>query len=387
MLLPPSEPTTRKPRLGETAESDPAAEREPSVFQRMADWVRTGMGVLQDVYDTTEQADWGQQAELTREGLTLSADAHAGENGQSPPGGVRGLGQRIRSWVGRVRSWVRDNLPPRRQDHFLQALDALRTEMQAEMGALRSEFSELKSGQTRLEMGQAEMRSDIAELKAGQAEMRTDIAELKSGQAELGNTVGSHGQKLDVLLQFTQGEAALRLEAGCRRWGRLVLPRLFKQLRPLRGAPSEQWQIPVQVIAGPWHDHLDPAEHLQVWTDLDLDETLDPETVTCDLLMRIRYGMPDGRTQDCLVVGESTRTVDPGGDVGRLRDWRSTLEDLHPDLPVVPCLFASERSTARSIAELPILHMVSAHGRDWEKDPDFRAKMARILDLQLDPPA
>ena len=200
---------------------------------------------------------------------------------------------------------------------------------------------------------------------------------------EHGQKLDEHGLKLDTLLRFTQGEAALRLEDGCREWGQAILPRLFKQLRPLRDAPTPQWQIQIRSVSDPWHDHLPFAEAQQAWSDLRLPDALNPEDVPCDLLMRIQYALPNEQVRDCLVVGEATRTVDPGRDVQRLGTWRRELE-RQAGLSVVPCLFASERSQARGIEEMSILHMVSADGRSWEEDPRFREKMARLLDLNLE---
>ena len=235
-----------------------------------------------------------------------------------------------------------------------------------------------------------EMQEDIRELKAGQARLEENVAELK-GTAEVhgqkldehGQKLDEHGLKLDTLLRFTQGEAALRLEDGCREWGQAILPRLFKQLRPLRDAPTPQWQIQIRSVSDPWHDHLPFAEAQQAWSDLRLPDALNPEDVPCDLLMRIQYALPNEQVRDCLVVGEATRTVDPGRDVQRLGTWRRELE-RQAGLSVVPCLFASERSQARGIEEMSILHMVSADGRSWEEDPRFREKMARLLDLNLE---
>ncbi len=195
MLLPPTEHLNRPPVAGpETGPEKPLSlPREASVFRRMAGWVRSGMEVLEQVDPATVNATLAL-ASLVREGDTLHQAANAGAKGKplSLDGGVGSLGQRIRSWLSRVRSWVQKHLPPPRHDKYLQALDDLRTEMRTEMAKLETRMAKLEVGQARLEASQVRLETSQAKLETSQAKLETSQTKLEDQTQRLWGETTDH---------------------------------------------------------------------------------------------------------------------------------------------------------------------------------------------------
>ena len=430
MLLPPSEPITRKPPVAEAGEPVPASESESSAFRRLAGWVRTGMDALLGEAPTTAEAALAQD-QLAREGEALHQAARAGAEGRPPTGGAPGLGQRVRSWLGRVRSWMQRHLPPRRQDRYLQALEALRTEMRMEVGALRTDvkglqasigslnervghletgqaemrtdisglkagqtemradISELKAGQAELQAGQAEMRTDISELKAGQAElqagqaeMRTDISELKAGQAELRT-----GQA--ELLDHARTGIGMVLQSLCHEWATTVFPRFWHAwMSGCPDAPHPQWVPSLRPSLVLWHDRLDDRAW-DVHRDLfDIPGTVPAHQMQTDLLTRMEYALPNGEQCSFLLLGEVARQADLN-DIARLLTRKTLLRDAGVEVPIVPCLFAQDKVEGTRahalLTEHNILHMFRggrSHYHRWQEDA--QVKLRRLLGWEPD---
>ena len=155
-----SEPILRSIRAAEK----PRAADERQLFGRMADWVQTGLELLTRAPVPGTRLAVTERQTLLHEGETLHQNARQSAAGRPPTEGPRGLWQRIRSWLGRVQGWVRQHLPPRRQDRFLAALEALRTEMQTEIGQLRTE-----------------LRAEIGELRTDVKTLQKDVGTLAAG--------------------------------------------------------------------------------------------------------------------------------------------------------------------------------------------------------------
>ena len=71
---------------------------------------------------------------------------------------------------------------PQRLAEFSEAANKRFDRLEGDVSELKSDVSELKAGQARLE-------GDVAELKVGQARLEGDVTELKEGQARLEGAV------------------------------------------------------------------------------------------------------------------------------------------------------------------------------------------------------
>lgn len=67
----------------------------------------------------------------------------------------------------------------------LEKMNLLGEQLTGQLGGLRSEVAELRTGQDELRSDVAELRGDVAALRAGQVELRNDIADLNAGQRQL----------------------------------------------------------------------------------------------------------------------------------------------------------------------------------------------------------
>ena len=336
MLLPPSEPTPHKPPMMDADGPNLESEVNPSTFQRMADWVRSGMDVLWDSEPLTTEAALTQD-QLARDGHNLHQAANAGAEGRPLAGGVRGLGQRIRSWLGRVRSWVQRHMPPRRRDKYLQALEDLRAEM-------HTELAKLEAGQVRLETGQAELEAGQVRLEAGQAELEAGQVRLETGQTKL--EVGQ--TKLGSLTQKLWGETSdhrgMRYEKGAVRaiggW--------------LRGyARAHNLERVSKML---WSDRLNNAGNFD-WDEVRDEYGLpDSDAIRLsDFLLRVLWKRGDDFPPvEMLLVGEVSTRMNEYRQY-KISDAYADLTQPHLDYQVLPMQFGvrfSEQNPPPSIPNL-----------------------------------
>ena len=339
----------------------------------MAGWISSGLGALWSEEAPTEEAALSRN-ELSGEGEDLyQAAASAGAEGHMPPGGTRRLGQRIRTWLSKVRSWIQNHLPPRRQDRHLKAIE----DLQKDVGDLQKDMGEVKTRISGLEAGQARIEGEVSELKAG-------VSELRDGQAELRDGVNE-------LLRFNREGVGKELHFLCIQWVERDLPQFWPgRMRGCPGAPGPNWVPRLHPSRDVWHDGKNDKDWPYYRKQFKIPDTVEARPMQADLLTRMEYEPPEGEKRPFLVLGEAAPKADMD-DINRLLKRRAVLHEAGmEDTPIVLCLFSQyaidDQYMQERIDEHTILHLHRGAGGSkfyyWQ-DEAF-SRMRRVLGWEQD---
>ena len=334
-------PPERKPRLDAAVESvlphvghdavPSTTEGKRFAYRRMAGWIRTGLQALKGAPPPTTRTGARERSVLEEEGQDLHTDAQAGGNGAQPEGGVRGLWQRVGAWIGKVRSWVRNHLPPRRQDRFLKALNEVRSEVQV----LGRRLDRLEEGQDKLQEGQDK---------------------LQEGQDKLwGEVSGARGERFERLAHTT-----------LHYWLRTY------SIRNEHALPR---------IETLWSDRVEPGSENTWWSlaeDLGLDSTRNVDVERCDILLRATW-TADERQPSLLICGEVSTQMDDYRQAKVQRQYEALTEAGHTVLPVIFGLYFD------TLIDLPLLLEVRMDNKSLNRQqrPSYPEELSSVLDSLL----